>query len=116
MNKIEEILAQDVAYFLFDDFETIGKSNTNAIHIFDLDGIFFPLSVMLYGIANGIEQVITSPQIYIDFSIKSGKILYPNSPTYTHEMWINQAEYGMKTIDISMKFFKNFAAFIKKFL
>ena len=32
----ERIIAQNIAYLLFDDFDTIGDSSSNAIHIMNL--------------------------------------------------------------------------------
>jgi hypothetical protein len=48
----------NIAAFLFDDFTSIGDVNmsgANALHIFDLNGVFVPLSVLLFKLAEAAE-------------------------------------------------------------
>ena len=47
---INDAIARDFAYLLFDDFNTIGRDMThgvNGIHIFNLNGVMIPLSFLL---------------------------------------------------------------------
>lgn len=68
------------AQFLFDDYLTIGRKHKNltAIHIFNLDGVLIPLSLVLTALARAFED--SSRYNYKDivrvhFSIP--EILYP---------------------------------------
>jgi hypothetical protein len=53
------MLAQDVAYMLFDDYTTIGDTGSGgkAIHVMNLNGIMMPLSVVLSLLADAIEMI-----------------------------------------------------------
>ncbi len=48
-DNIENLLAQNIALFLFDDFQTLGGESPGptAIHLMDLNGIYVPLSFIL---------------------------------------------------------------------
>lgn len=56
---VEMLLAQDVAYMLFDDYTTIGtkSASSRAIHIMNLNGIMIPLSLILTLLADAIEEL-----------------------------------------------------------
>ena len=78
--EFEMLIAQDVAYMLFDDFTTIGNmsSGGNAIHIMNLNGIMMPLSVVLTLLANAIESINEDNiRRIVNVTIKAPAILYP---------------------------------------
>jgi hypothetical protein len=79
--EFEKLLAQDVAYMLFDDFTTIGNvsSSGNAIHVMNLNGIMMPLSVFLSMLADAIESVKEEDlRRLVNVSINAPAILYPD--------------------------------------
>ena len=69
-----------MSYFLFDDVLTIGKptvASSKAIHLTLLDGVYIPLSYLLFLMAEAIEEVAQEPSNIFDVTIESGKIAYP---------------------------------------
>lgn len=104
-------LSEMVAYFLFDDFATIGqeaKGNLKTIHLFWLSGIYVPLSFLLKVLADSIKISWSEAKDVVDFTLTSPAIKYPKEEVYTHEMWINQREDALKRTTLSMKFLKSF--------
>ena len=63
-DAFERMLAQDVAYFLFDDYTTIGEADTGgrSIHVMNLNGVMIPLSMILELLADAIDST------YIDIN------------------------------------------------
>lgn len=105
-------LSELVAYFLFDDFATIGdevKTNgVNTIHLFWLSGIYVPLSFLLKIFADSIKIGSNEAKDVVNFSLNSPKIMYGNKSTYTHEDWVNQRAGALRGTTLSMKFLKSF--------
>ena len=104
-------LSETVAYFLFDDFATIGqeaKGNLKTIHLFWLSGIYVPLSFLLKVLADSIKISWSEAKGIVDFTLESPEILYPKEEIYTHEMWVKQSEDALKRTTLSMKFLKSF--------
>ena len=74
------LLAQDVAYMLFDDYTTIGtkSASSRAIHIMNLNGIMIPLSLILILLADAIENLddLKAQRQIVNVKIKSPDILF----------------------------------------
>lgn len=124
--EFEKLLAQDVAYMLFDDFTTIGTVSTggNAIHVMNLNGIMMPMSVFLSMLADAIESV-TEDEIrkLVNVSINAPSILYPTQeaqnsayPNNPHEAWEYQRQYALEHTKITAKFLRDFKSFITALL
>lgn len=124
--EFEKLLAQDVAYMLFDDFTTIGTVSTggNAIHVMNLNGIMMPMSVFLSMLADAIESV-TEDEIrkLVNVTISAPPILYPTKedqnnayPNNPHEAWEYQRQYALEHTKITAKFLKDFKSFITALL
>lgn len=124
--EFEKLLAQDVAYMLFDDFTTIGTVSTggNAIHVMNLNGIMMPMSVFLSMLADAIESV-TEDEIrkLVNVSINAPSILYPTQeaqnsayPNNPHEAWEYQRQYALEHTKITAKFLRDFKSFITTLL
>ena len=65
-----DIISKNIAYLLFDDFNTIGvglENGVNAIHLVNLNGLFVPISAILYALVDALNN---------EESIK--KIVYTN--------------------------------------
>jgi hypothetical protein len=65
-----DIISKNIAYLLFDDFNTIGaglENGVNAIHLVNLNGLFIPISAILYALVDALNN---------EESIK--KIVYTN--------------------------------------
>lgn len=54
-----DIISKNIAYLLFDDFDTIGAGMTNgpqSIHIMNLNGMFVPISAILYALGDALGR------------------------------------------------------------
>ena len=124
--EFEKLLAQDVAYMLFDDFTTIGTVSTGgkAIHVMNLNGIMMPMSVFLSMLADAVESA-TEDEIrkLVNVSINAPSILYPTQkaqnsayPNNPHEAWEYQRQYALEHTKITAKFLRDFKSFISALL
>ena len=124
--EFEKLLAQDVAYMLFDDFTTIGNvsSGGNAIHVMNLNGVMFPMSVFLSMLADAIESIREEDlRRLVNVTINAPAILYPDQdsqraayPNDPHQAWEHQRQYALDNTKITAKFLKDFKAFVSEFL
>lgn len=77
----EEVIARNIAYLLFDDFNAIGAGLTNGVntlHIMNLNGILVPLSTILYALADSIDKKIAAePSMVVKVHIQNQPILFP---------------------------------------
>lgn len=122
----ERLLAQDVAYMLFDDFSTIGVATPGgkAIHVMNLNGILMPMSVFLSMIADAIESVdkeelqrlarvtIQAPPILWETQEEQEKA-YPNQG---RTAWEVQKQWALDNTKISLRFLKDFKSFVTSLL
>lgn len=123
--RIESELCEKMAYFLFDDVTTIGKetaASSHAIHLLLLDGVYIPLSYLLYLMGTAVGQVGENKKYeaedIIDIMISPGKTLYPSSGEeainfdWTNNgmggLWTNQKARAYDQIKIGAKFLKQF--------
>lgn len=114
-NEYITAIARYIAYFLFDDIGIIGTnikgSSPTALHLFDLDGIYIPLSFFLELLSDAFKSIQkTQPTDLVKVSIKGAdkSIMYPWPQEYTTEMWHKQGEDALNTIKISAKFLADF--------
>lgn len=119
--ELEDIAAADIAYLLFDDFKTIGElsSKGQSLHVFNLDGVYVPLSFFLWLLGNSMSTYEMNPHTVVKVSIKTpSQILYPSEKNtyYTQEMWNNQRTTALEEITISAKFLSGFQNIISKYL
>ena len=115
----QEWIAEDIAYFLFDDFETVGlpQSSSTSIHIFNLDGILVPLSFFLWLLAVSIEKGTRNPHDIVKAKIDAGTIKWTEEQSvYTQEMWVEQRNDALNNITISVSFLQDFENIMKDFL
>jgi hypothetical protein len=81
MNKSDfaDIISKNITYLLFDDFDAIGAGLTNgpaSIHMVNVNGLFIPISSVLYALADAIQQEESIKGI-VRTSIKLPEIKYP---------------------------------------
>lgn len=127
--EFEKLLAQDVAYMLFDDFTTIGTVSTggNAIHIMNLNGIMMPMSVFLSMLADSIESVKEDEiRRLVNVNISAPSILWDDPkgqekqeaafPGNSHGAWEYQRQYTLDNTKITVKFLRDFKSFISSLL
>ena len=112
-------IARYIGYFLFDDIKTIGEniqgSSVNYLHLFDLDGIYIPLSFFLKLLGDAFNSPEDNPTNLVHVNIKNiGSIKYSHKKEYNNEMWIDQGQDALDQITISAKFLSNFKDIIEQ--
>ena len=123
--RIESELCEKMAYFLFDDVTTIGKetaASSHAIHLLLLDGVYIPLSYLLYLMGTAVGQVGENKKYeaedIFNIMITPGETYYPSSGKEAENFdWTNNGAGGLWTdqkaraydqIKIGAKFLKQF--------
>lgn len=120
--NISSHISRNMAKLLFDDWNEIGKSNNNSIHIFDLNSVKIPLSVLLLGAADALEKASSSNYSSEWFHIyfPDLEISYPEkTPLQEGETlikrWnVQRSNFLEKKIEI--KFLKNFREIINELI
>ena len=124
----EELFAQDIAYMLFDDYATIGdtQSGGKSIHVMNLNGILIPLSVILALLTEAIDSVSTGSnniRKIVNVDIKAPEILYKTDsaqqkafPGDPMGAWNMQRQYALDNTKIKATFLKNFTQIISMYL
>lgn len=120
---LSRLLAQDVAYLLFDDTSSIGdfkETTTNAIHIMNLNGILIPLSFFLYLIYRTITDYTKEKNLskLVRVTITTPEILYPTQQSQAgiKNAWDIQRTAALQKDTISIHFLRNFSELIKQYL
>lgn len=125
----EMILAQEIAYMLFDDFSTIGVSTSTgqAIHIMNLNGIMMPLSAILSLLGDAIDKLDESEiRKIVNVSIKAPAIIFgtdneqwdwmeSNNATAA-DAWNYQRANTLKNTTITAHILRNFKDIVSQFL
>lgn len=115
-NQISSLIAQDLAYFLFDDYEAIGNQmpvGAQTIHLFVLSDFYVPLSLLLQLLADSFSDIMSDPKKYGDITIYSGDIAYPDGP-WGIEQWRTQRAMALNEIELGIRFFRNFTSWIQE--
>lgn len=124
---LEDAIAHDVTYLLFDDFKTIGNEvgagDTQAIHIMDLNGILIPLSFLLTIYANALETYAYQPRDIVKVNIKTTSIEFPDRKSqYLWELrngrsaWDYQREVALNETMIALHFLREFKDIVASYL
>ena len=117
--KEEQILyrlSELIAYFLFDDFTTIGAdfnaSGANALHLFYLNGVYVPLSFMLTSLADAIgqswEQSKDVVHIVLNTVDSDSALLNKDLRKFTSEDWASQRDSALAGTSFTVNFMRNF--------
>ena len=121
--KSSLLLSQYLANFMFDDWASIGNtSNTNAIHMFNLNGVLVPLSYLLIATGKAIETLnVNNSYFKISFKVHD-EIKWPNRIEPWEEKrgmlsyWEEQKEIFDKKSSFNVKFMSNFKNLITQLL
>ena len=116
-------LARATANFLFDDFKVLGETaGLGAIHLYNIQGVYLPLSYILSTIADSFSK-LNDPTSYVNFDFN-----YGDNPLYTAEdypmksgrgkrgsekRWAAQANQSDEII-VTVTFLKNFKELIER--
>lgn len=130
------LFARYVAFLLFDDVDQIGvenASNINALHLLNLNGVLIPISLVLFSLADAIDEVNTNEiQRLVKITLTTPKevyFYYGENDKYgqVNEVeWLNgrppiiaweeQRNYALKNTKIQAKFLKNFQEIIQTYI
>lgn len=121
--NISLAMSEAMAGYLFQDWEYIGNSTSNSIHIFNLDGIKIPLSYLLIATGQTILDISSNPSSYfeVDFNLPNG-ILYPNRIIpFDHSIgmegyWDEQRQAAIAGSNFSIRFLEGFKGRIRSLL
>lgn len=121
--NISLAMSEAIAGYLFQDWESIGNSTSNNIHIFNLDGIKIPLSYLLIAIGQTILDISSNPTSYfdVDFNLPNG-ILYPETINpFNHSIgmegyWDEQRQVAIGDSTFSIRFLEGFKGKIRNLL
>ena len=110
-----KILAQAVAFALFDDWNFIGNTSGggSSIHVMNLNGVLIPLSAFLFSLGKAIEDAEKNPSAFVSVNVKTAS--YPvknNSDVYGKENWLNAVDLGKRNTKISYHFMRNIRSFL----
>ena len=116
-------LARATANFLFDDFKVLGETaGLNTIHLYNIQGVYLPLSYILSTIADSFSK-LNDPTSYVNFDFN-----YGDNPLYTaedypmksgrtkrgsEERWAAQAKQSDEII-VTVTFLQNFKELIER--
>lgn len=128
-DAFERMLAQDIAYLLFDDYATIGEADSagRSIHVMNLNGIMIPLSMILELLAEAIDATyIDTNRIrkIVNVDIKVPKIEFETQGEQVtwqeqhpeQNAWDYQRQQTLNNSTISAKFLHSFRQIVQEFL
>lgn len=130
---------RSMAYLLFDDWIAIGNiETTNAIHVFNLNGLEIPLSTLLIGAGQAIKAASQSSRWFRTDIHFPSNVKYPNgwqldddypmknvvrkrtgqlvSVPDVDQAWANQKEDAYSSVYFNTHFLSNFNSIITDFL
>lgn len=107
------VLAEGIAYYLFDDYNTIGNPGGNAIHVMGLQGMLIPLSAFLFALGTALNTVESNPTSYVKVSITPGPTDASNENSYGMDNWDSQYNTSMDKTKIAIHFAANFVDFVR---
>ena len=134
IDSFRQVLATGAANLLFSDYYNVGDEaveGVNAIHLFDLDDVYIPLSAILQGMADAYlktgEENYTKYISLANFNTKDIEILYPRANSYEgkdykkerykgleiSEAWNKQREAARQQVMFEIRFANNFQDIIK---
>lgn len=112
-NHILEVLSAQIGNFLFDDLSFSNVPvNANIVHIFNLSGIYVPLSIILEGVLNGLNKVQqTQLESFVSVSFKASNDT-PDRWTKDKAPWVQFREAKMANNKLTIHFLQDFATII----
>ncbi len=114
---LNNVIAEYMAHFLFDDFDVIGtkQGGAQSIHMMLLDGIYMPMSVCYSLLLESFKSMAV--ETVFKAEISDGDILYPETPEggWQPEMWDQQKTTAMSTMTVTAKLMANFIEIMQQF-
>lgn len=112
------VLAEGIAYYLFDDYNTIGNvsGGGQSIHVMGLQGMLIPLSAFLYALGKALNEVASTPTSYVKVDISTPKVNDGDYERYGMDQWDLQYALSMEKIKIGIHFMQDFIGFVTNYL
>ena len=126
---LSQMFAKQIAYFLFDDHQTIGEIQRDvgarSIHMMDMNGVMVPLSFFISLLADSIQYGIMNPKKIAQVKFHAPKILFPtmaeqnayapakNDPG---SAWRKQKEYALDETKIEFHFLGGLRDILKEYV
>ena len=101
-----------IGYFLFDDINMDLKGNVQGVHLFNLNGIYIPLSVFLQKAYQTINKFEGNPGSYVHVNYKPESVDYQRTNMLTQDYWEFYRQKKMKQDGLSFHFFRDFTQYI----
>lgn len=118
--NMERFIATKIGNFLFDDIvitDTLDdySSSMNRIHVFNLGGIYVPLSVFLESAYQALNSISGQYQEYINVKYHATSIPYAEQKDgLTRSDWVELYNHVISKSTIAIHFFGDFMQFIQK--
>lgn len=126
---LSRMFAKQIAYFLFDDHQTIGEIQRDvgarSIHMMDMNGVMIPLSFFISLLADSIQYGIMNPKKIAQVKFHAPKILFPTmaeQKAYTPDKndpesaWRKQKEYALDETKIEFRFLGGLRDILKEYV
>ena len=119
---IEKFIATKIANFLFDDVVITDalddySSSVNRIHVFNLGGIYVPLSVFLQSAHSALTSISGDFRKYVNVKYHATSIPYAEQKDgLTEEDWNQLYNHVISKSTIAIHFFGDFMSFIQSHL
>lgn len=127
---LENLLARNVAYLLFDDVDQIGienQSGTNTLHVMNLNGIYIPISLILFSLADAIDEANESTaRNLIRVTLTNQPILFKTAAEQRkweeqndaspYDAWVHQRTVALNNTKVQAHFLKNFQEIIQTYI
>jgi hypothetical protein len=88
-SMITHHLSTLIAYFLFDDIDMDLNTSVNAIHLFNLDGIYVPLSSFLFLAYNSLKDFDKLSNKYVHVSYTPKAVIPEESGNLLEMDWLD---------------------------
>ena len=112
-SMITHHLSTLIAYFLFDDIDMDLNTSINAIHLFNLDGIYVPLSSFLFLAYNSLKDFDNLSNKYVHVSYTPKAVIPEESGNLLEMDWLDTKIRKLDQTSIKIHFFKDFTNYIK---
>lgn len=113
--EASRILAQAIAFALFDDWNYIGNTSGGgmSIHVMNLNGVLIPLSTFLFSLGQAIEDIEGNPSSFVTVNIQLARYDTGHDAVYGLPYWHDAVSFGKSNTMISYHFMKNITSFLK---
>lgn len=123
-DDITTFIASAIGNFVFDDTvitkeleEDAGLRDVNRLHVFNLNNIYVPLSVLLKGLHDSLVAASKDAKGYVNVGISPGNIVYEKQQDeLTKRDWTEVYNRALTQTKFHIHFFKNFADFVRQAL